>query len=208
MLGAFSANSTLARGSHCMPLGNAVMPAATSSVHAFSTRLNETGTGVRSSWANSDTRSSSSSQRNASSRGDRGPPRALGRRALAIARPPLRRPAPHGGRRAPGSARYRCDAPRRAPAGSAASGVSCAHGVAARKPGIDERVALRPDFGREHRAASAGSAARRCDSAWCSPAIAASSAQRAVDDRRQPRAGALDLLRRTRRGRAAADRRR
>ena len=35
---------------------------------AFCSRFTDTGIGVRSSWANSDTRSSSSSQRNSSSR--------------------------------------------------------------------------------------------------------------------------------------------
>ena len=134
------------------------------SAQAFSSRLQDTGNGVFSSWANSDTGSSSSSQRNSLERRLRFAGLALRARAARGSAPTTPRSSPHAGHRARDSRRtWRGGGPARS--GSAAHAPTCAHGVARKNPGYTRPSRRPPHFGDQTGQRRAAGPAIRCPSA-------------------------------------------
>ena len=145
----------------------------------------DTGIGVRSSCANSDTRNSSISQRNAARRGETRPPGASAARPLAIARPPLRH-LRRVARVALGILRDGAGCVAASPAGSAAHGRAIPTVSSRGSPDERARRAAR-GFRPRASAATAAAAASAATAPGMSPRSRASSRSSAVDDGRQPR---------------------
>ncbi len=131
------------------------------------------GKGVLSSWANSDTESSSSSQRNSSSAARPGRPCGCARRARDTARHQLGRPVRRGGRRGPDSRRT-WRAAGRAPSGSAAGARAAPTASRGRSP--------------DRRGHRGGAAPRRRAAAHAGGSAASALRQRLMLGRRSSRA--------------------